>query len=311
MQTLSTEHRVIVRLYLPKNFLHEKKTNILSHDKDRWLIRTNWRRKTFKSSVATYDSADKSTWSRCFQKMTKYSFEASMHSKTMWSLENMMDCLDWILEKDQEQWALNLASRSSRRDWFQRTTVLHFYNSLLMPLSYTRSEYDYDIESRKETLLKEDPVLGDFKKDNYKSERVWITATDGTKVPVSIVYHKDLDRSKAQPLYLYGYGSYGASLDPWFSVARLSLLDRGVIYAIAHIRGGQELGRQWYENGKLFAKRNTFTDFIDAAKNLIKLGYTSSNLLAVSGGSAGGLHIGAVINMIPDLFEAAVAKSLS
>ena len=162
---------------------------------------------------------------------------------------------------------------------------------------HPRSEFDYNIES--ESTVK---TCRRFQKENYKSERVWISATDGTKVPVSIVYRKDIDRSKPQPLYLYGYGSYGAS-GPWFSVARLSLLDRGVIYAIAHIRGGQELGREWYENGKLFAKRNTFTDFIDSAKGLIDLGYTSSKLLAVSGGSAGGLLI-LLSSMRPDMFAA-------
>ncbi|MEE2903811.1 MAG: S9 family peptidase [Myxococcota bacterium] len=319
MQTLSTEHRVIPaaqptqspKIFLPREKNHEYS---ISHDKDRWLIRTNWEAKNFQvmqSQLTT--SADKSTWKPLFPKNDEIfirSVDAFEDYVVIGERRDGLPGLRILRKKDQEQWSIEFsepvfsARLVSTNYEYSTSTIRYSYTSLTTP----RSEYDYDIESRKETLLKEDPVLGNFKKGNYKSERVWITATDGTKVPVSIVYHKDLDRSKAQPLYLYGYGSYGASLDPWFSVARLSLLDRGVIYAIAHIRGGQELGRQWYENGKLFAKRNTFTDFIDAAKNLIELGYTSSNLLAVSGGSAGGLLIGAVINMRPDLFEAAVAK---
>ena len=132
-------------------------------------------------------------------------------------------------------------------------------------------------------------------------------SADGTMVPMSIVYRKDLDRSVPQPVYLYGYGSYGSSMDPYFSSSRLSLLDRGVIFALTHIRGGGDLGRQWYEDGKFLKKKNTFYDFIGCAKKLIADGYTSADKLIISGGSAGGLLIGAAINMEPGLFLAAVA----
>ena len=132
-------------------------------------------------------------------------------------------------------------------------------------------------------------------------------ARDGTKIPISLVYRKDLRRSGVQPLYQYGYGSYGASMDPWFSAARISLLDRGVIYAMVHIRGGEEMGRWWYENGKLLHKRNTFTDFIDCSKYLIESGMTDEDHLVASGGSAGGLLVGAVANMAPELYKAIIA----
>src|SRR5690606_6953854 len=147
-----------------------------------------------------------------------------------------------------------------------------------------------------------------FDKNNYASERIWATAEDGTKVPVSIVYRKGMKKDGNNPLLQYAYGSYGYSMDATFSTARLSLLDRGFIFAIAHIRGGEELGRQWYENGKLLKKKNTFTDFIDVSKHLIKEKYTSPEHLYAMGGSAGGLLMGAVMNMAPELYNGVVSQ---
>ena len=319
MQTLSTEHRIIpaaqptseAQVFLPREKNHEYS---ISHDKNRWLIRTNWEAKNFRVMKSTLkSSADKKAWKPLFpqdENVFVKSVDAFQDYIVIGERREGLPGLRILRKTDEEQWSIEFnepvysARLVSTNYEYNTSTIRYAYTSLTTP----RSEFDYDIVTRNEKLLKEEPVLGDFKKENYKSERVWISATDGTKVPVSIVYRKDLDRTKAQPLYLYGYGSYGASLDPWFSVARLSLLDRGVIYAIAHIRGGQELGRQWYEDGKLFAKRNTFTDFIDAAKGLVERGYTSNKQIAISGGSAGGLLIGAVINMRPDMFAAAVAK---
>jgi oligopeptidase B len=149
---------------------------------------------------------------------------------------------------------------------------------------------------------------GPFDETRYTSERIDAVAADGTAVPVSLVYRKDLDRSQTNPCLLYAYGSYGLSLDPWFDSARLSLLDRGVIWAMAHIRGGQEKGRPWYDAGKLEHKKNTFTDFIACAEHIIELGYTDPEHLAIEGGSAGGLLMGVVVNMRPELFKAMVAK---
>lgn len=182
---------------------------------------------------------------------------------------------------------------------FNTTTFRYQFESLTTPMS----TFDYDMDTRTGTLMKQQPVLGDFNKDNYVSERVWATADDGTQVPVSLVYKKGLVKDGSNPTYLTGYGSYGSSYDAYFSSARLSLLDRGFIFAIAHIRGGQEMGRQWYEDGKLLKKMNTFTDFIDAAEHLIEQGYTSSSKLFAEGASAGGLLMGAVVNSRPDLFK--------
>jgi oligopeptidase B len=160
---------------------------------------------------------------------------------------------------------------------------------------------------RSKTLVKRDPVLGGFDPANYVTERLHATAPDGIKVPISIVYRKGLPRDGSRPLLLSGYGSYGASRDPSFDSERLSLLDRGFAFAIAHIRGGQEHGRGWYEDGKLLKKKNTFIDFIACADYLIREGYTRADRLFAQGGSAGGLLMGAIINMRPDLFKGVVA----
>jgi oligopeptidase B len=184
------------------------------------------------------------------------------------------------------------------------TSVLRFgYTSMTTP----RSTYDYDMVTRTRTLLKRDEVVGGFDPAAYVTERLHATARDGVQVPISIVYRKDLVRDGRAPLLLYGYGSYGASMDASFDVARLSLLDRGFAYAIAHIRGGAELGRGWYEDGKLLKKKNTFTDFIDCAEFLVAKRYTSPDRMFAHGGSAGGLLIGAVYTTRPDLFKGMVA----
>ncbi len=185
------------------------------------------------------------------------------------------------------------------------TKVLRFsYMSLVTP----RSVFDYNMETRTRKLKKQQEVLGGYDPAEYASERIFATAPDGVRVPISLVYRKGLVRDGKSSMLLAGYGSYGASFDPYFSSDRLSLLDRGLIFAIAHIRGGGDLGRPWYEDGKLLNKRNTFTDFIACAEHLIAQGYTSSDGLLITGGSAGGLLMGAVINMRPDLFKAVVAR---
>ena len=178
------------------------------------------------------------------------------------------------------------------------------YQSMTTP----PTTYDYDLRTHEQTLLKQQPVLGDFDPQNYESERVFSTSRDGTKVPLSIVYRRGTKLDGSAPLLLYAYGSYGHSMDPSFSITRLSLLDRGMIFCIAHIRGGEEMGRQWYEEGKLLKKKNTFYDFIDAAEWLVKEKYTSTDRLYAMGGSAGGLLMGAVANLRPDLWAGIVSQ---
>ncbi|QIX63582.1 S9 family peptidase [Hymenobacter sp. BT18] len=184
------------------------------------------------------------------------------------------------------------------------TPVLRYsYSSLTTP----SSTYDYDMAARSKKLLKEQAVLGSFKKEDYVTERVYATATDGTKIPMSIVYKKGFKKDGTAPVLQYAYGSYGYSTNPTFSTARLSLLDRGFAYVICHIRGGQEMGRQWYENGKKLKKKNTFTDFTDCSKYLIDQKFTSANKLFAMGGSAGGLLMGAVVNNHPEYYKGVVA----
>ena len=186
------------------------------------------------------------------------------------------------------------------------TKILRYgYQSLATPSSVI----DFNMRTMEKKVLKEQEVLGGkFDKNNYVEERVWATATDGTKVPISMVYRKGIKKDGKNPLLLYAYGSYGATMDPYFSSTRLSLLDRGFIYAIAHIRGGEDLGREWYENGKLLKKINTFTDFIDCSKFVIAQKYTSPEHLYAEGGSAGGLLMGAIVNMAPELYNGVIAQ---
>ena len=187
---------------------------------------------------------------------------------------------------------------------FDTNVIRYGYNSMTTPSSVI----DFNVETKVKEIKKEQQVLGGkFDKKNYISKRLWAPATDGTLIPISIVYHKNTSLTKDTPLLLYGYGSYGITIDAGFSTTRLSLLDRGFAYAIAHVRGSEYLGRKWYENGKLLNKKNTFTDFIDCAKFLINKKYTSKEHLYASGGSAGGLLMGAIINMNPELFHGIIA----
>jgi oligopeptidase B len=195
------------------------------------------------------------------------------------------------------------AGLSTNRE-FDTNVLRYNYQSLVTPSSV----FDYDMNTGQATLLKQTEVPGGFDKANYKSERVFATANDGTKIPMSVVYKRDVKLDGTAPMLLYAYGSYGIPISPTFSAGRLALLDRGVIYVIAHIRGGGELGEPWREAGRMMNKMNTFTDFIACADHLVKQKYTSSDRLVIQGGSAGGLLMGAVTNMRPDLFKAVVAQ---
>jgi oligopeptidase B len=187
---------------------------------------------------------------------------------------------------------------------YDTNTVRIGYTSMVTP----DSVYDVDLVTRAMTLRKQKPVLGGYDPADYEQFREWAVADDGTRVPISIVARKGVPRDGTAPLLLYGYGSYEISIDPYFSIARLSLLDRGVVYAIAHIRGGGEMGRRWYEDGKMLAKKNTFTDFVACAQSLVKASWTSADRLVARGGSAGGLLMGAVANLAPEAFAGIVAQ---
>ena len=186
------------------------------------------------------------------------------------------------------------------------TDILRYaYQSLATPSSVI----DFNMVTKEKMVLKEQEVLGgNFDKNNYIEDRIWATAEDGTKIPISMVYRKGMKKNGSNPFLLYAYGSYGSTIDPYFSTTRLSLLDRGFIFAIAHVRGGEYLGREWYENGKLLKKKNTFTDFIDCSKYVIRKEYTSKSHLYAEGGSAGGLLMGAIVNMAPELYNGVIAQ---
>jgi oligopeptidase B len=203
------------------------------------------------------------------------------------------------IEFDEETYTTGIGNNPD----FNSRTLRYAYSSLTTPTSVI----DYDMQDRSREVKKQQEVVGGYNASLYSSERIWAKANDGTEVPISLVYRKDLRKPEGNPTLLYGYGSYGATIDPSFSSTRLSLLDRGFIFAIAHIRGGQYLGREWYEKGKMLHKKNTFSDFIACSEKMLDVGYTAPNELYAMGGSAGGLLMGSVINMKPELFKGVIA----
>ena len=212
------------------------------------------------------------------------------------------DPLGEITAIDQPE-SVSTASPGANHEW--DTEVLRFeYSSLITPASVI----DLDLRTGVRTVVKQQPVLGGYDPADWVTERLWATASDGTQVPISLVHHRDLRRDGSAPALLYGYGSYEHSVDPVFRSTRLSLLERGFVFAIAHVRGGGEMGRRWYEDGKLANKMHTFTDFVACAERLVEAGYTSPDRLGIRGGSAGGLLMGAVVNLRPDLARAVVAE---
>jgi oligopeptidase B len=198
-----------------------------------------------------------------------------------------------------------VASMSMATDNYASDSIRYYFTSLSTP----GTDYYYNLKTTQKKLLKQQKVGGGFNASLYETKRVWSTSSDGTKVPISLVYRKDqVKKDGSNPLYLYAYGSYGSNSDPFFNSSIVSLLDRGCVYAIAHIRGGQELGRDWFENGRILKKKNTFIDYVDAAQFLVDQKYTSTDRLFANGGSAGGMLMGAVVNMRPDLFRGVIAE---
>jgi len=314
--TLSTEIQFLkadkindnFQVFLPRERAHEYD---ISHYEDKFLIISNRDAKNFKLMETSVDNTTESNWKEVIPHREDVFLEGFEVFKNYLVLEERKEGLvqlrvktwdktqDYYIEFDDPTYLVY-----TTQNYEYNTDKLRFrYTSLTRP--YTT--YEFDMQSKERALLKEQEVLGGFDANNYTSERLYATARDGVKVPISLVYRKDMKTEGASPLLLYGYGSYGYSIDATFSSARLSLLDRGFVYAIAHIRGGQEMGRQWYEDGKMFKKKNTFYDFIDCAEFLIQEDYTQKEKLFAYGGSAGGLLMGAVINLRPDLFKGVIA----
>ncbi|UAL28311.1 S9 family peptidase [Nocardioides rotundus] len=210
---------------------------------------------------------------------------------------------DHLVEFEDEVFTVGTGSNPT----FDQPLVRLGYTTMSVPPSV----YDFDVRTRELTLLRSTPVLGDFDPDDYEEHRLWATAPDGEQVPISLVVRRDAREGGGPvPVHLYGYGAYEASMDPWFSLARLSLLDRGAAFAIAHVRGGGEMGRRWYDDGKLAHKPNTFTDFVAAGRHLVDTGWTTPETLVAEGGSAGGLLMGAVANLAPDLFRGGIVAGV-
>jgi oligopeptidase B len=284
----------------------------LDHHGERFYIRTNDKGRHFRLVWAPVADPGKASWKEVVPHRPEVMLEGNDFFKNHYVLFEREDGLPHLRVTD-------LRSGESHRIAFPEpvysafpqanpefdTTVFRYsYQSFITPSSV----FDYDIAKRISTLLKETPVLGGYDRTQYQSERAYATAKDGVKVPLSIVYRKPFQKDGGRPLYLYGYGSYGASMSVGFSSNRLSLLDRGLVYVIAHIRGGGDLGKTWHDQGRMRTKKNTFTDFVAAADHLIGQKYTSPDRLVIEGGSAGGLLMGAVVNLRPDLFKAVVSK---
>ncbi|MCL7965214.1 MAG: S9 family peptidase [marine benthic group bacterium] len=316
-QTLATEIRFLdafqpdgdFRVILPRQRDHEYS---VEHDGDDWLLRTNLEAENFRLVRAPIDDPRPENWSEIIpgrEEVLLEDFELVRDAIAVQERRDglvklrMLDrsgSLDHEIVLDDETYVAWLGTNLE-----PDSRVLRYgYSSLTTPTS----QYDYDLDTRTRVLVKRTEVVGGYDSSHYASRRIRAPARDGEMVPVSIVYNRELgDDLSERPLLLYGYGSYGASMDAWFDATRLSLLDRGFVYAIAHIRGGEELGRRWYEEGKLLRKKNTFNDFIDSAEHLVSSGFAAPDRLFAMGGSAGGLLVGAVLNQRPELWKGAIA----
>jgi oligopeptidase B len=298
-----------LKIVLPRQADHEYDVD---HRGDLFYIRTNKGAKNFRVVTAPVADPSEKNWKefvahRPAVKVEDVSLFADHAVLSEW--ENGLQQLEVVdfktnkrhrIEFPEPVYAAGLGANAE----FNTATLRYGYQSMVTPSSVI----DYDMNTRKATVMKQNEVPGGFDKANYKSERVFATASDGTKIPMSVVYRRGTKLDGSAPLLLYGYGSYGISISPTFSSSRLALLDRGVIFVIGHIRGGGELGEEWREQGRMMKKINTFTDFIACAEHLVKEKYTAKDRLVIQGGSAGGLLMGAVSNMRPDLFKAVVAQ---
>lgn len=278
---------------------------------DRFLVVTNDNAQNFKIVETPLDKTTKENWKEFIphrqdvlvQEIDEFKdflvISERKNGLTNLSVLNLKDNSTHDLDFGEETFTVYPSINAE----YDTDVVRYGYTSMVTP----SSTFDYNMVTKDKTLLKQQEVLGGYDQKEYLTERTFATAKDGTKIPISLVYKKGTNKDGTAPLLLYAYGSYGASMDPTFSAVRLSLLDRGFIYAIAHIRGGEEMGRQWYEDGKMMKKKNTFTDFVDCGQYLIDQKYTAQGHLYANGGSAGGLLMGAVINMAPTLWNGVIS----
>ena len=316
--TLTTEYRILeadnpngeFKIFEPRTRRHEYS---ISHFEDSFYVLSNADgAENFKLLKTPINSTERKHWKEVLPHRPTVLLEDIEVFKSHLIIEERENGLnrfrimswdgreDYYIPFESETYTANIGSNPDIEDDWLR----YSYNSLTTPSSVI----DYNLLTKETVVKKEQEVLGGvFDKNNYASERIWAKAKDGEKIPISIVYKKGVEKDGNSPLLLYGYGSYGVTIDPYFSTIRLSLLDRGFIYAIAHVRGGEYLGRPWYDAGKLLRKQNTFSDFVDCTKHLISEKYTSPEHMYAYGGSAGGLLMGAVINQNPELYNGIIA----
>jgi oligopeptidase B len=315
--TLSAESRILdaskpngaFRVFQPreKNMLYS-----IDHRNDKFYIVTNWDALNFRLMECPLDKTSRQNWKELVPNRPDVLLEGLEVFKDFTVLEERKNGLTHIRvindrtggEKYLPFSEAAYTAAVGNNPEMDSKALRYSYTSMITP----NSVYDYNMETGSSELKRQQEVLGGYDPKDYATERLFATATDGTKIPVSIVYKKTFEKNGKKPLLLYGYGSYGHSMEAAFSANRLSLLDRGFAFAIAHVRGGQEMGRQWYEDGKMFKKKNTFTDFIACASYLVQQHYTDTLHLYAMGGSAGGLLMGAVVNMQPGLFHGVVAQ---
>jgi len=277
---------------------------------DKFLILTNWNAKNFRLMECPLDKPGKEYWKDVIPHRQDVLLENVDEFKNFVTITERKDGLTQLRIKNNNGTEHYVAfeepsyrAQTGANPEYNTNNLRYIYTSMTTPYS----TYDYNMENKGKKLMKQQEVLGGYDKKQYTTERLYATAKDGTKIPISLVYKNGFKKDGKSPLLLYGYGSYGSTIDPSFSSNTLSLLNRGFVYAIAHIRGGQEMGRQWYEDGKLMKKMNTFTDFIACGAYLTDQKYTSKGHLYAQGGSAGGLLMGAVVNLAPDLWNGVLA----
>lgn len=315
--TLTSEYRFVDADTPNDSFkiIHPRETEIeygVGHIDDKFYILTNWEAKNFRLMVTEVSAPEKENWKEVIAPRRDILIEDIELFKDFLVLEERIEGISNIRvinQKTKEEHYIDFGESTYSA---YASTNLEFDTSILR-ISYTSlttpgTLFDYDMNTFEFSLLKEQEVLGSFDKQDYKSERIMVLARDGINVPMSLVYHKNTNVNGTAPTLLYGYGSYGHSIDPYFSSSRLSLLDRGFVYAIAHVRGSETLGRTWYEDGKMLKKKNTFFDFIDCAQFLVENNYADKENLFAMGGSAGGLLMGAVVNYAPHLWKGIVAQ---